>query len=253
MTMSKSYINYNQRAVIEPQTTDDNKRSVEGILTTETPVTVFDFYRWDFINEVLMLDGMKRVGKIPLIDAHDRSTSKNVIGSTTDFKIINLEDGTRAVKVTNIFSKVENDLYEKVREGHIDSTSVGYRVNEDDSITIKPGKRAEYQGREWINKDTAKDLVIRKSWTPMENSLVPIGADQKSKFRAENKEINNGTLDNYIKQELQNAIDKEAERIYITGNGEATKQGIITDTEIKIDTKGVNRMQMNENIFKRLK
>jgi hypothetical protein len=225
--MNKSYINYNQRAVIEPQTTDDNKRSVEGILTTETPVTVFDFYRWDFINEVLMLDGMDKTKKIPLIDAHDRSTSKNVIGSTTDFKIVELEDGTRAVRVINTFSTVENDFFIKVKEGHIDSTSVGYRVYDEHSTILKPGEKAIIRNREFENVDKKKDLIIRSKWTPMENSLVPIGADQKSKFRA--------------------AIEVPENRT------EENKTDIITDTEPIKDTKGVNRMQMNENIFKRLK
>lgn len=186
--MSKEYINYNSRAVIVPASLNEDERSIEGILTTETPVTVFDFKRWDLINEVLMLDGMEKVEKIPLLDAHDRSTSKNVIGSTTNFKVEELEDGTKAVRVTNTFSKTESELYEKVREGHIDSTSVGYRVYDDNSITVKPGKTTEYNGRTWKNEDT-RDLVIRKKWRPMENSLVPIGADQKSKFRAVVTEI----------------------------------------------------------------
>ena len=221
-----SYINYNSRAVVQPATTDDEKRSVESILTSETPVTVFDFYRWDFIREVLMLDGMDKVKKIPLIDAHDRSTSKNVIGSTTDFRIEELEDGTKVVRATNVFSKVENDLYEKVREGHIDSTSVGYRVYEEDTLTVKPGKTIEYNGRAWTNEDDKKDLIIRKRWTPMENSLVPIGADEKSKFRAANTAHENRVKENETQIDTDNKTSK------------AKNDGI---------------MDMNTNIFKRLK
>lgn len=222
-----SYINYNSRAVIEPTTTDDEKRSVEGILTTETPVTVFDFYRWDFINEVLMLDGMEKTKKIPLIDAHDRSTSKNVIGSTTDFKIITLEDGTRAVKVKNTFSSVENDFYIKVKEGHIDSTSVGYKVFDEHSTILKPGEKAVIRSREFENTDKKKDLIIRSKWIPMENSLVPIGADQKSKFRAVAEVPENEPQENI--------------------------PDIITDNENINGSKRAGFMKMNFNIFKRLK
>lgn len=198
--INQKYINYNQRAIVLPQTVNDEERSIEGVLTTETPVQVFDWNRWEVIREVLLIDGMEGADKVPLLDAHKRYNSDNVIGSCTDFKIETAEDGTRQLKAKNIFSSVEDKLFTKAKEGHIDSTSIGYMVSESDSIIIPPASSAEINGKTWANDDAKYDLVIRKKWTLKENSLVPIGADERAKLRAEMESQQNKAAENRAEQ-----------------------------------------------------
>ena len=217
-----NYINYNVRNNFVPTSINEDERSVKGVLASETPVLVFDWKRWEPIREVLLLSGMEVGKKVPLLDAHRRYNSDNVIGSSTDFKIEET-DGVREITCRNIFSETENKLFKKVKEGHIDSTSVGYRVSDEESVTIPPGESFVVDGKEWKNDDTKFDLVIRKKWKVVENSLVPIGADDRSKFRS--------------KSVPDNIEEKPKEE---------TK-------EKKSSSELPRSMRMNNNIFKHLK
>jgi len=217
-----NYINYNVRNNFVPTSINEDERSVKGVLASETPVLVFDWKRWEPIREVLLLSGMEVGKKVPLLDAHKRYNSDNVIGSSTDFKIEET-DGVREITCRNIFSETENKLFKKVKEGHIDSTSVGYRVSDEESVTIPPGESFVVDGKEWKNDDTKFDLVIRKKWKVVENSLVPIGADDRSKFRSKSVPDN---------------IDEKPQ-------GE-TKEN-------KSSSELPRSMRMNNNIFKHLK
>lgn len=181
---TKSYINYNVRQVFEPATFNEEDRTVEGILTTEQPVLMFDFARWDVIMEVLLVDGMVQKSKVPLLDAHNRYQADNVLGSSYDFRTA--EDpstGLKMIVCKNQISSTEDDILTKIREGHLDSTSVGYKVFDQHTVRIKPGKNAKINGRDFVN-EYDMDLLIREKWEIMENSIVPIGADDKAKMRS---------------------------------------------------------------------
>ncbi|MDH4317947.1 MAG: hypothetical protein OEV64_06120 [Desulfobulbaceae bacterium] len=57
------------------------------ILTTEQPATVFGWNRWDFVEEVLLMEGMRvpAIGQVPLLDSHSRASVDDVLGSVSDF------------------------------------------------------------------------------------------------------------------------------------------------------------------------
>src|SRR4030067_566437 len=69
----------------EPRTIDMTARTVEIVAATEDPCTVLDYDRWQMVDEVLLMSGLRtkeiRNGKVPLLDAHQRATVRNVLGS----------------------------------------------------------------------------------------------------------------------------------------------------------------------------
>jgi phage head maturation protease len=205
MEKNRSYINYNVRQVFEPATFDEDKRTVEGILTTEQPVLMWDWARWEPIMEILLVDGMIEKSKVPLLDAHNRYQADNVLGSSYDFRLsTDPVSGLKVITCTNEISSKEDKILTKIREGHLDSTSVGYKVFTEHSITIEPGQEVDIDGRTFKNEYDL-NLVIRKQWEIMENSIVPIGADDKAKMRS--AYIQNEAPENEIKTE---ATQKDA-------------------------------------------
>lgn len=195
-----SYINYNERIALQPGTFDEKNNTVQGVLTTERPVMVWDMNRWDAIYEILMMDGMiNNESKVPLLDAHQRYTTENVLGSVFEFLPGIDSDGTPMILCKNQISSTETKVITKIKEGHLDSTSVGYKVFTSESITLEPGQTVEYAGKVFTNTFD-RDLIIRKKWKIMENSIVPIGADDRAKLRAS---IENEALENRIKDNEQ--------------------------------------------------
>lgn len=157
-------------------TINEDNRSVEAVIATEAPVQVFDFRSWNYIDEVLRMDGLQMPanGQVPLLDSHSRSGVGAVLGSTRDIRI----EGPQLVG-RNYFSKRATDAWDDVRDGHITDNSVGYRVTE--FTDIKPGETAIVNGRTY----TANKLPLRVTtgWRLRENSLTVEGADQLAKMR----------------------------------------------------------------------
>lgn len=165
-------------------TVDEDSRSIQGILTTEAPAIVFDWYRWEPIQEILLMSGAQIPERVVLLNAHSRWSGNDVVGSTKDFTNTEV-DGYKAILATNYFSAAEDKLYTKAKEGHLRDTSIGYTTTKEDSIAIMPGQKAIVEGKEIRNDHPDMMLYVRTKWWLKENSLVPIGADQRAKLRAE--------------------------------------------------------------------
>lgn len=163
---------------------DDEQRSIDGILTTEAPAIVWDWYRFEPIQEILLMSGAQLPERVVLLNAHSRESGNDVVGTTKDYQNTEV-DGYKAITAKNYFSSTEEKLYTKAKEGHLRDTSIGYVTSRTDSIQIKPGKSANVEGKEIRNDHPDMDLFIRTKWWLKENSLVPIGADQRAKLRAE--------------------------------------------------------------------
>ena len=83
-------------AALKPSTFDVNQNSVKAIATTEKPVKVFDWESYDYVDEVLRMDGviLPESGKVPLLNSHNRYSVEDVLGSAFDFKTLDaLESG----------------------------------------------------------------------------------------------------------------------------------------------------------------
>lgn len=164
-----------------PQSFREADDSVEFTLSTEQPALIFDYYRFGLVNEVIVSDGviLPDNKQIPLIDSHDRGTVKNILGSVRDFKI---EDGKVIGRLYFSKSKDAQEALLKVREGHLDSGSVGYRQEE--TVYIPEGESFVKNGKEYNG-----ELYLTTKWALQEFSLVAIGADSGAKARNENVQV----------------------------------------------------------------
>lgn len=155
-----------------PKTIDEEARSVFVVAATESKVRVYDWDRGS-IDEIILMSGvtLPENNQLPLLDAHNRYGTDDVIGSFRNIKI-----GKKDMTGTAVFSSLAEDVWTKVREGHLTDFSIGYVVNE--AQYAEEGESVMIDGRKF--KGPVK--VVTKS-TVKELSSVPIGADDKAKSR----------------------------------------------------------------------
>lgn len=151
--------------------------TIDATVATEQPATVFDFESFRIIDEVLIAEGGEFPQRVPLLDSHDRSRAKDVLGSATGFTRSGTEWVGRAEFDTEDPEAVR--VFGKVKARHITDVSIGYRVL--NSVDIPPRKSQTINGRKY----TAGERVLRVSnkWQVRELSVTPIGADSNAKFR----------------------------------------------------------------------
>ncbi len=151
---------------------DEKTRSFACTATTENPVLVPDYDRWEMVNEVLLMDGISLPGnreQVPFLDAHMRWSTDHVRGSAREWKkepnpnrydcrvyLDSTEDGMR--------------LETKVKERHVTDVSIGY--TSDQAVWVEENTTATINGRQF----TGPVKVVTKS-TIRELSGVPMGAD----------------------------------------------------------------------------
>jgi hypothetical protein len=173
---------FNARAmsVRAPSTVDAEARTLRAVMTTEAPVLVFDFERWDMVPEILLMSGMQapEIGQVPFLDSHDRSSVESLLGSARDFQPVDV-NGVAGMDALVSFASTEDALkaFTKMREGHLTDVSVGYQPIE--RVWIKDGEKGVVAGRTY---DGPCYVVTR--WSLRELSATPIGADSNAKSRA---------------------------------------------------------------------
>lgn len=154
--------------------------SFEWTLTTEQPSIVFDWERYDFVDEILLADGIvvPGSGQIPLLNSHNRQRVEDQLGSVRGFLLG--QEGEFKSLVGQVFFSDADDISRsacaKVQEGHLTDGSIGYRVEK--SIYIPEGEEAYVQGK--VYKGPVKVSYRAKL---MEFSVTPIGADTLAKVR----------------------------------------------------------------------
>jgi len=162
---------------LRAESLDEKTRSVEAVLATDDPVAVWDWRAGELIDEVLRIDGADVPAQVPMLDSHSRYSAHSVYGSVRQIQ-------TAEHELTGRLHFVDGDpdverAYQRVAQGHLRDVSAGYRVLE--ATDISPGESATVGGRKY----TAGKLALRIStrWALKEVSLVPIGADSRSKIR----------------------------------------------------------------------
>lgn len=165
---------------VKPGTYDAKKRTVRFVAATEKSALVFDWERWDFVDEVLRMDGMivPDGGSVRLLDTHSRASVRDILGSAADFQACEI-DGQEARDCEVSFSDVQDgrDAAQKVEEGHITDVSVGYEVKE--AFYVPESEKQIINGKEYEGP-----VKVSTSWELRELSLVPIGADSLAKVRS---------------------------------------------------------------------
>jgi len=217
---------YSREVVLRAPSVKEESRSIRGVVATELPVVVMDWARWEPIREALIVDGGNIPDKVPLLDTHSRFEVSNIKGSVTNFDFEADEKLGMILTGDNVFSKTAESEFTLAKEGHLDSTSIGYRVYESESVTLAPGMSVEIDGRKFTNDYADKlPLVIRKKWDLLENSLVPIGADKAAKFRSmftsdvKSAPIESDEKSNII-NEIRNAVNETSKQLKIIINKE---------------------------------
>jgi hypothetical protein len=160
-------------------TLDEEERSVEAVMSTEGQVTVFDWKRWGMIDEVLVSRGAELPEQVPLLENHNRYSLDNVLGSVRNMRAGDQETVGRMFFAAD--DQRADASWNKVRQGHLDAVSVGYRAV--DFTDIEPNKSATVAGRQYTAG--SRPLRITTRWQVKELSLVPIGADPGAKIREE--------------------------------------------------------------------
>jgi hypothetical protein len=208
------------RAVTLPQERKeiDFSKGIETIATTSAPAIVVDWERWEVVREILPMKYMEAPnnGKVPFLDSHNRSSLEKVKGSARDFRV----EGDKLMARVYI-SDTEKDLQEKIREGHIDSVSIGYRTNSDETIEVPKGKAVTVDGDAYKNDfDDGIPMLVRTWWKTHELSGVAIGADEAAKFKSEHQEYSGlinkiGELQKEVAA-LKNTLPKKEEHRTLT-------------------------------------
>lgn len=183
-----------------PATLDESARTVGVILTTEAPVTVYD---WDYgrVDEVLLMSGVELPanGQIPMLDSHNRWSVESQIGSMRDFSV----QGD-ALYAEAHFSSTAEEAFTLVREGHLTDVSVGYRVRE--HIFVPEKTTHTIDGRTF-----AGPIKIVTRWEVKEGSFTPIGADKNAKARSASDGQSNSEENPMSKQTVDPADQGRAE------------------------------------------
>ncbi len=159
------------------ETINEEERSVEAVFATETPVPIWDNRNYEIIDEILLMSGARFSEQVSMLNAHNRWSNEDVIGSGRQMRVVGAELLGRLFFVKD--DPVADPIWNKVRQKHLKDVSIGYEVH--NYVDIPAGKTQVVNGRSF----TANQRVLRVStdWTTREISPVPIGADPSAKIR----------------------------------------------------------------------
>lgn len=195
-------LNYRSAAVRTradgPSSIDLENRSVEVVMTTETPVLVYDYDRGR-INEVLLMSGAQipESGQVVMLDAHSRYDTSYIIGSAREVRTEGAEMLGRAFFST---APEAESPWIKTREGHLTDFSLGYRVEA--AEWIPAGQERIIEGKRFMGP-----VQVVTKWTPRELSAVPIGADENAKARSEVNANTNHREDKKMDEHIRKALE----------------------------------------------
>jgi len=147
------------------------------VVATEAVVRRYDDERGYVINEVLLMDGVvlrTNQQQMPIVDSHDDSTVRNILGSIRSLKVINGELHGEPVFASDPDAQL---VRQRMDEGHIT----------DFSITALPieSKFIPHGQSFTTNRGAVIDgpAVIHLRWQPHNASICATGADELSTVR----------------------------------------------------------------------
>lgn len=161
---------------VRRQYANADERSVPVVIASENPVERWDDNAGEYYQEILDMNGVKFRSnrmQLPIVDSHDRSTVRNVLGSVRNIR----PDGTQLVGDATFARDTDSQTaFDKLMDGHLT----------DFSITATPNaQRAIRRGEAVAHRDSQIQgpAVIVTDWTPTDASLVAAGADETSTVR----------------------------------------------------------------------
>lgn len=160
---------------------NDENMTIDAVLSTETPVRMYDCFEGGRMDEVLLASGRQKADYLPMLDSHNRYSIEDVLGHMSNIRT----EGTDTVVTCNFDKNDEASVkvYKKYRDGHARGFSVGYSVMK--YVDIAPGQSATVQGKTYTAGKERK-LRLVTDWRPYEGSAVAIGADRFALTRGQN-------------------------------------------------------------------
>lgn len=161
---------------VRAETANDETKSVEVIIASENPVERYDEQRKTVIREILRMDGVEfRTDRrqLPIVDSHDRSTVRNVLGSVRNGRTENGQLVGDAIFARDEDSQI---AYQKLKDGHLTDFSITATPVE--SMFIPRGAIQRING---VDIEGPAEVITK--WIPTDASLVAAGADETSTVR----------------------------------------------------------------------
>lgn len=192
---------------IREGTFDDESRTVDATLASEasTLVAVEDHRgRKRAVEEVLLMSGIALPEQVPLLDSHDMTTVQKVLGSIRNFRIhsdISVKAGEPRIRGLDgqvSFTKQPEgeSAFQKYKEGHLRDVSIGYLPVE--RKVLRRGQVLEIEGRTF----TGPKIIVTK-WKLKEGSVLPMGADSRTRLRNEPSILEDLTMDETLLATLE--------------------------------------------------
>ena len=158
------------RADVQPQTINEEERSVELVWSTGAKVRRGGFFTDPYDEELSMDPQHIRMGRMnkgaPLLNSHSQWNLRDVIGVIENARI---ENGVGKAKV-RFSSRAEVDpIFKDVKDGILRNVSVGYRVYKYKDVSGPEDKFKTYRAIDW---------------EPAEVSIVPVPADADAQIRS---------------------------------------------------------------------
>ena len=161
---------------VRAETANPETKSVEVVVASENPVERYDSERDSVIREILLMDGVEfrtERMQLPIVDSHDRSTVRNVLGSVRNIRT----EGTQLVGDATFARDTDSqDAYQKLLDGHLTDFSITATPKQITSV-----RRGETYSLRGETIEGPADIVTR--WMPTDASLVAAGADETSTVR----------------------------------------------------------------------
>jgi hypothetical protein len=233
----------------KPATLDAATRSVEVVCSTEMPVEVWDWDRYEIVPEVLLMSGcqMPASRQVPLLNTHWRGDISSVLGSCRELRV----EGDQLLGRAH-YSEADEECeaaWKKTSEGHLTDYSVGYRVLE--AYYVPAGQKQTIAGREFEGP-----VKVATKWKVRELSTCPIGADEMAKARAatappipKHKEQDmNEKLRAFLESRglAKTATEEEAWRFLETLNVRADESGGQTEEQIRAEAARAEQGRITE-------
>lgn len=173
---------------VRAKTIDEKARTVDAVLSTENPVTVYDYDLWRVIDEILLASGRVAPEQMPLLENHNRYSLDCVLGSIRNIR----SEGTDTIGQLQLIEgdEMADSAWRKVAQGHITDVSVGYRSEE--YVDIPAGQTQIVNGKSYT-AGAKRTLRVTTKWIVREASLTPIGADPGAKIRDDKTGLNTRT------------------------------------------------------------
>jgi HK97 family phage major capsid protein len=197
------------RAVpVTPTSYDENTHSVKAVALTETKVRVWDWERWDVIDEIILMNGVElpEGDQVPVVDSHNYSSITNLLGSAREFS-----KSIETLDCRLFFSSVQKaqDAETQAKEGHLNRVSSGYNVLE--SVWVESNTTANVNGRNFSGPVKVVTKCRLKEVSPV---ILP--ADENSAIRTlrsqpniMNELIAAGMSPNSTNEEIRNFVKQQ--------------------------------------------